>query len=58
MFIVSDSIYLGWCICKFNAYKNYRESTKQIEKTLKDFEELMKMKENEPFKEFEENGKS
>jgi hypothetical protein len=55
VFIVFDSIYLGWCICKFNAYRNYIESTKSIEKTLEEFEKFIKMKENEPFKEYEEN---
>ena len=52
--VVFDSIWLGVCICKFNAYKQFVNTTKQFEKTL---EEFIKMKENEPFKEFEENGK-
>jgi hypothetical protein len=58
VFIVFDSIYLGWNICKFNAYRNYIESTKSIERTLKEFEKFIKMAESEPFKEFEDNGKS
>jgi hypothetical protein len=58
VFIVFDSIYLGWCICKFNAYKELLKTKKALEDGLKQFEELMKMKENEPFKEFEDNAKS
>lgn len=53
-FVVFDSIWLGVCICKFNAYKQFVNTTKQLEKTL---EEFIKIKENEPFKEFENNGK-
>lgn len=56
VFIVFDSIYLGWIICKFNAYKELLKSKKALEDGLKQFEEFMKLKENEPFKEFE-NGK-
>ena len=56
VFIVFDSIYLGWVICKFNAYKELLKSKKALEDGLKQFEEFMKLKENEPFKEFE-NGK-
>ena len=52
--VIIDCIFLGWCICKFNAYRNYIESTKSIEKTLKEFEKFIKMAENEPFKEFED----
>ena len=58
VFIVFDSIYLGWCICKFNAYKELLETKKALEDGLKQFEEFMKLKENEPFKEFEDNAKS
>lgn len=55
VFIVFDSIYLGWTICKFNAYNELLETKKALEDGLKQFEEFMKMKENEPFKEYEEN---
>lgn len=54
--VVIDCIYLGWVICKFNAYNELLKSKKALEDGLKQFEELMKLKENEPFKEFE-NGK-
>lgn len=49
--VILDCIWLGWCICKFNAYKELLKTAKEFEKTL---EELIKMKENEPFKEFED----
>lgn len=58
VFIVFDSIYLGWCIFKFNAYKELLKTKKALEDGLKQLEELMKLKENEPFKEFENNGES
>lgn len=56
--VMIDCIYLGWCICKFNAYKELLRTKKALEDGLNQFEELMKMKENEPFKEFENNAKS
>lgn len=56
--VMLDCIYLGWCICKFNAYKEFLKTKKALEDGLKQFEELMKLKENEPFKEFENNGES
>ena len=57
VFIIFDSIYLGWIICKFNAYKELLKSKKALEDGLKQLEKLTKLKENEPFKEFENNGK-
>ena len=56
--VILDSIFLGWCICKFNAYRELLKTKKALEDGLKQFEELMKIKENEPFKEFENNGES
>lgn len=54
VFIVFDSIYLGRCIRRFNEYKEFDK----MKESLKEFIDNMdKMKENEPFKEFEENGK-
>lgn len=57
-FIVWDSIWLGSVICRFNAYRDFIKSSKAFESKLKEFEELMRIKENEPFKEFENNDKS
>lgn len=52
--IVFDSIYLGWVIRRFNEYKEFEK----MKERLKEFIDNMdKMKENEPFKEFENNGK-
>lgn len=55
--ISASCILLGWCICKFNDYRELLKTKKMIEDGLMRFAELMKMKENEPFKEFENNGK-
>lgn len=55
VFIVFDSIYLGWVIRRFNEYKEFEK----MKESLKEFIDNMdKTKENEPFKEFEDNGKS
>lgn len=58
VFIVFDSIYLGWCICKFNAYREFAKTQVEIDTFVKEFMKVQKNKENEPFKEFENNGKS
>ena len=42
--VMIDCIYLGWCICKFNAYKELLRTKKALEDGLNQFEELMKMK--------------
>ena len=53
VFIVFDSIYLGCCIRRFNEFREFEK----MKESLKEFIDNMdKMKENEPFKEFE-NGK-
>ena len=56
--VVFDSIYLGWCICKFNAYREFAKTQVEIDTFVKEFMKVQKKKENEPFKEFENNGKS
>ena len=58
VFIVFDSIYLGWCICKFNAYREFAKTQVEIDTFVKEFMKVQKKKENEPFKEFENNAKS
>ena len=53
--VMIDCIYLGWCIRRFNEFREFEK----MKKSLKEFIDNMdKMKENEPFKEFENNGKS
>jgi Na+/melibiose symporter-like transporter len=53
--IVFDSIYLGWCIRRFNEFRELEK----MKESLKEFIDNMdKIKENEPFKEFENNGES
>ena len=53
--VIFDSIYLGWTIRKFNEFREFEK----MKESLKEFIDNMdKMKENEPFKEFEDNGKS
>ena len=52
--VILDCIYFGWTICKFNEYREFEK----MKTSLKEFIDNMdKLKENEPFKEFEENGK-
>ena len=52
--VMIDCIYLGWTIRRFNEFKEFEK----MKESLKDFIDNMdKAKENEPFKEFEENGK-
>ena len=53
--IVFDSIYLGWCICRFNDYKQFLARKKEIDKQVVDFLDWLKNENSEPFKEFEEN---
>lgn len=55
--VVFDGVWLGWCICKFVTFMEFIKVKSQLEDGLKQFEKLMKEKGNEPFKEFEENGK-
>lgn len=52
--VMIDCICLGWTIRRFNEYKEFEK----MKESLKEFIDNMdKLKENEPFKEFEENGK-
>ena len=51
VFIVFDSIYLGWCICKFNAYREFVNYMREMEEKMKGG--LCGKCEEEPFKEFE-----
>lgn len=52
--VVFDSVFLGWCICKFNAYRDFINYMKEMEEKMKSVGGLCA--EEEPFKEFE-NGK-
>lgn len=56
--VVLDCIYLGWCICKFQQYREFQNSVKQFDAYMQMLIEKEKAKENEPFKEFENNAKS
>lgn len=50
VFIVFDSIYLGWCIRRFNEFREFEK----MKERLKEFIDNM---EKEPFKEFDKNEK-
>lgn len=54
VFIVFDSIYLGWAIRRFNEYKEFDKMKERLKEFIDNME---KAKVNEPFKEFENNGK-
>ena len=56
--VILDSIFLGWCICKFEQYREFQNSAKEFNAYLQMLIEKEKSKENEPFKEFENNGES
>ena len=51
--VMIDCICLGWCICKFNSYKELLERKKEIDKSVVDFLDWLKNENSEPFKEFE-----
>lgn len=53
--VMIDCIYLGWCICKFNAHREFVNYIKEMEEKMKSVGGLCA--EEEPFKEFENNGK-
>ena len=52
--VVADCIFLGWCVCKFNAYREFAKTQVEIDTFVKEFMKVQKAKESEPFNEFEE----
>lgn len=56
--VILDCIFLGWSICKYQQYREFENSTKKFNAYLQMLIDKEKAKENEHFKEFEENGKS
>jgi Flp pilus assembly protein TadB len=55
--VILDCTFLGWCICNFQQYREFEKSAKEFNAYLQMLIEKEKAKENEPFKEFENNGK-
>lgn len=56
--VILECIFLGWCICKFKQYREFENSAKEFNAYLQMLIDKEKAKENEPFKEFENNGES
>ena len=50
--VMIDCVCLGWCICKFNAHREFVNYIKEVEEKVKG--SLCGKCEEEPFKEFEE----
>ena len=55
--VVVGCVCLGWTICKFQQYREFENSVKQFNDYMQMLIEKEKAKKNEPFKEFENNGK-
>ena len=55
-FVVFDSFFLGWTICKYFEYNDFIESKNKISDLLEMCVKEMEKNKNEPFKEFD-NGK-
>lgn len=55
--VILDCIFLGWSICKYQQYREFENSAKEFNAYLQMLIDKEKAKENEPFKEFENNGK-
>lgn len=56
--VVFDCVFLGWCICKFEQYREFQNSAKEFNAYLQTLIDKEKEKIEEPFKEFENNSKS